>query len=143
MKAEVVCYPGVLPRENVRFVVTNLRHKPGNVYDIYRQRGDVENRLNELFNGLAAGRTSCSRFAANQLRLLFTLAAYALLQELRRIVAPDLPARPQVTKLRLMLLKIGGRVVRSVRRIVVRLADSAPWRDIWLRAARRLGAVYA
>jgi hypothetical protein len=141
IKAEIVSHRGRLPRENVRFVVTNLRQRPKSVYEIYRQRGDAENRLKELFNGLSAGRTSCSRFAANQFRLLLTLGAYALMQELRRLVAKISSVRAQVDTLRLMLLKIGGRVVRSHRRFALHLADSAPWKSIWLRLARRLGAV--
>jgi hypothetical protein len=143
IKAEIVSHPGRLPRENVRFVVTNLGYEAEQLYQLYRERGDTENRLKELFNGLSAGRTSCSRFAANQFRLLLTLGAYALMQELRRLVAPQLRARPQVETLRLMLLKIGGRVRRSHRRIVLHLADSAPWKDIWIRLARRLGAATA
>ena len=44
MKAEVVRLDGREPRDNARFVVTNLRHKPENVYLLYRGRGDSENR---------------------------------------------------------------------------------------------------
>jgi Transposase DDE domain group 1 len=43
----------------------------------------MENRLKELQQGLAMDRTSCSRFAANQLRLLFSVAAYGLFQALQ------------------------------------------------------------
>ena len=45
MKAEVVQYPGRAPRDNPRFVVSNLTLAPEAVYAVYRQRGDVENRL--------------------------------------------------------------------------------------------------
>src|SRR5438309_9116690 len=47
-----------------------------------RGRGDMENRLKELQHGMAMDRTSCSRFAANQLRLLVSVAAYVLFQAL-------------------------------------------------------------
>ncbi len=143
IKAEVVQYPGRLPRENVRYVVTNLRHKPEIVYGIYRQRGEIENRIKELFLGMEMGRTSCHRFTANQFRLLLTLAAYMLLQELRRRITRRSGMRPQVERLRLMLLKIGGRIERSVRRIVVYLARNHPWARDWIRLARELGAVGA
>jgi hypothetical protein len=53
IKAEVVCHPGRPPKNNPRFVVTNLPHTPQHVYEIYRARGDVENRLKELKAGLA------------------------------------------------------------------------------------------
>jgi hypothetical protein len=41
---------------------------------------------------LPIGRTSCSRFWANQFRVLMTAAAYVLMQELRRKVAMALGA---------------------------------------------------
>jgi hypothetical protein len=139
MKTEVVQHEGRLPRENVRFVVTNLPHRPQKVYEIYRQRGEIENRLKELFDGMAIGRTSCSRFLANQFRVLLTLAAYGLMQELRRRLTSLGYGRPQVHKLRLMLIKIGGWVKSSVRRIVLHLAQSHPWVQPWRRVARGLG----
>jgi hypothetical protein len=55
MKAEVVQYPGRAPRDNPRFVVTNLPLPPEGVYALYRQRGDVENRHKELTDKSGAG----------------------------------------------------------------------------------------
>ena len=81
-------------RDNPRFVVTNLRQTPRVVYErIYCARGDIENRIKELLDGLQIDRTSCCRFWANQLRVLLTAAAYVLMQELRRCArrAPPLP----------------------------------------------------
>src|SRR5437016_8969141 len=71
IKAEVVRHPGRDPKNNPRFVVTNLTSAPATIYEqIYCQRGDVENRLKELHHGLEMDRTSCSRFLANQFRVL-------------------------------------------------------------------------
>jgi hypothetical protein len=75
-KAEVVRCPGRDPRDNDRFVVTNLPHKPENVYKIYRGRGDAENRIKELHHGLEVDRTSCTSFLANQLRVFMTAIAF-------------------------------------------------------------------
>ncbi|MEJ2111867.1 MAG: IS1380 family transposase, partial [Acidobacteriota bacterium] len=52
VKAEVVRYPGRSPRDNARYVVTNLTLKPERIYKIYRGRGDMENRIKELHYGL-------------------------------------------------------------------------------------------
>jgi len=43
------------------------------------QRGEIENRIKEL-HALEIDRTSCSRFWANQFRVLLTAAAYVLMQ---------------------------------------------------------------
>jgi len=56
---------------------------PETVYKIYRQRGDCENIIKELKDGLYLDRLSCPSFWANQLRLLLVAAAYVLMQELR------------------------------------------------------------
>ena len=139
-KAEVVSLPGREPRDNLRFVVTNLKVKPSAVYDIYRQRGDSENRIKELKDGLDLGRMSCHGFWANQLRLLLVAAAFVLMQELRHGLRRTALAKAQVSTLQLRLLKIGGRVYRSARRVVIHLAASHPWRESWLKAARVWGA---
>ncbi len=71
IKAEVVRLAGREPRDNPRFVVTNLDRPPRSVYEkVYCARGDIENRIKELLDGLQIDRTSCCRFAANQFRVL-------------------------------------------------------------------------
>jgi hypothetical protein len=44
-------------------------------------RGEIENRIKELHHGLEIDRTSCTSFLANQVRVLLTAAAYALMQD--------------------------------------------------------------
>ena len=140
-KAEVVRLEGREPKLNARFVVTNLPGQAQRVYErIYCQRGEVENRIKELFD-VALDRTSCSRFLANQLRVLLAAAAYVLLQELRLAARGTAWARAQVATLRLELLKIGVQVIASVRRLVLRLPAAFPYRDGWRALALRSGAV--
>jgi hypothetical protein len=141
IKAEMVRLPGRTPRDNPRFVITNLRQTPRFLYErVYCARGDIENRIKELHDGLQIGRTSCCRFWANQLRVLLTAAAYVLMQELRLRAARTACARAQVTTLRERLLKLGVHVVRSVRRIVLHLPTSTPFLDAWRHIALALGA---
>ena len=75
IKAEVVRLKGREPRDNPRFVVTNLLRSSRFVYEwVYCARGDIENRIKELLDGLQIDRTSCCKFLANQLRVLLTAA---------------------------------------------------------------------
>lgn len=144
IKAEVVVHPGRELRDNPRIVITNLRHRPERLYrEIYCARGDSENRLKELHHDLAVGRTSCSRFWANQLRVTLTAAAYVLMQELQLRADHTSLARAQVSRLRLVLLKIGVRVTRSVRRLVLHLPRAHPDPHAWQRIAISFGAVHA
>jgi hypothetical protein len=128
---------------NTRFVVTNLAGAPQTLYDeAYCQRGEAENRIKEQQLGLFADRTSCHDFVANQFRVLLSAAAYLLMDSLRRhaLAATEL-AHAQVGTIRLKLLKIGARVVSSVRRVVIHLAESYPLQDLFARVLDRLRAM--
>jgi hypothetical protein len=141
MKAEVLCYPGRSRKDNPRFLVTNLPHRPATVYTrLYCGRGDMENRLKELQHGLAMDRTSCSRFAANHLRLLLSVAAYVLFQALQGVARTTALGSAQVWTLRERLVKIAVWVERSVRRIILHLPQAFPWRDTWCDLTQALTA---
>lgn len=142
IKAHIALHPGRKPKDNPRFVVTNIKGAPQRIYEqIYCARGDVENRIKELKDGLAIDRTSCTSFLANQFRALITAAAYVLMQELRLQARTTSCAKAQVSTLRLRLLKLGAWVERSVRRIVIHLPVHTPHADAWRQIARSVGAI--
>jgi hypothetical protein len=140
IKAEVVRAVGKKPKDNPRFVITNMPQDPQWLYEkVYCQRGEIENRIKELHE-LQIGRTSCTDFWANQLRVLLTAAAYVLMQELRLRARGTACARAQVWMLRERLLKLGARVLVSARRVVVHLPASFPFLPAFRRVALSLGA---
>jgi len=128
--------------DNPRFVVTSLAGDPQDLYDrVYCQRGEAENRIKEQQLGLFADRTSCHAFLANQFRVLLSAAAYVLVETLRRVgLAGTELAGAQVGTIRLKLLKIGGRIVRSVRRVVLHLASPFPLQELFRAVLARLTA---
>jgi hypothetical protein len=130
---------------NTRLIVTNLAGEPQGLYDeVYCQRGDAENRIKEQQLGLFADRTSCHDFVANQFRVLLSVAAYLLVDHLRRhALAETELAQAQVDTIRLKLLKIGARVVSSVRRVVIHLAEGYPLKDLFGHILGRLRAAPA
>jgi hypothetical protein len=140
MKAEALSYPGRATKDNPRFVVTNLRFSPAMVYAIYCERGDMENRIKELKSGLAMDRTSCSRFGANQFRLLLSAAAFVVFQTLQIHARGTVLANAQVITLRERLLKVAVWIERSARRIVLHLPQHFPWLTPWQHVAAALGA---
>jgi hypothetical protein len=140
IKAEVVQAEGKNPKDNPRFVITNMQQSSQWLYEqVYCQRGDIENRIKELHE-LEIDRTSCTDFWANQFRVLLTAAAYVLMQELRLHARGTDCARAQVGRLRERLLKLGARVLVSVRRVVVHLPASFPFLPTFRRVAWALGA---
>jgi hypothetical protein len=129
---------------NLRFVVTNLPEittdqQAGQVYDDYTQRGESEQRMDELKNGLCADRLSCHRFMANFFRLLMYTAAYNLANAVRR--HPELPevlrvGQPQTW--RTHVIKVAAIVIQTARRVVVRLASNWPHWPLYQAAAKRV-----
>lgn len=130
---------------NPRFVVTNLPgddpvlDTPSTIYNFYTDRGDVENRIKELKNGLLSGRTSCHRFRANQFRLLLHAVAFVLLQALRQVLKGTEGAQWQAGTIRTKILKVGALITETVRRIVFKLPSSHPRQHLWKHLAVEIG----
>lgn len=116
---------------NTRFVVTSKADEPQSLYDWYVDRGEAEGWIKDYKNALKADRLSCHRFWANQFRLLLHAAAYWLLDALRRDLVAAGQERMQLDTLRLMLLKIAGRVRQLTTRIKLHLASSHPGQHLW------------
>jgi hypothetical protein len=124
---------------NTRFVVTTRDDPPAALYAWYTDRGETENWIKDLKLACFAGRLSCHRFWANQVRLLLHGAAYWLLDTLRRWLVAAGAARMQLDTLRLRLIKIGGRVRELASRVHLRLASSHPGEPLWRLLADREG----
>lgn len=127
---------------NLRFIVTSLPvasvDDPPRLYDEYVQRGESEHRMDELKNGLHAGRLSCHRFVANFWRLMLHAAAYNLLNALRddeSIPAQLRRARPATWRSK--LIKVAATVVQTSRRVVIQLATQWPFWDLYTAVSRR------
>jgi hypothetical protein len=128
---------------NPRFVVTSLAAEARPARELYESaycgRGDAENRVKEQKLDLASGRTSTSAFRANQLRLWFSGCAYLLASGLRRLGLGGTPlARAQCGTLRQRLLKVGGWVRVTARRVRVSLSEAFPLRAVFARACAAL-----
>lgn len=125
---------------NTRFVVTNVLFESADeIYDsIYTGRGDAENRIKELKLHLKADRLSCTRFKANQFRLLMHTFAFVLLWRLRQSLAGTELAAATVDTIKLKLLKIGARVVQSVRRVHFSLPSAYPYQRLFAIALQNI-----
>ena len=143
-KAQVLVHPNKdAHRDNDRYLIHNLdsRYGPEGAFHFYYGHSDMENNIKELKNDLAMDRTSCSRFSANQFRLILTLAAYVLMQSVAEETSDLDLLKAQMATLRDRLLKIAVRVRSSTRRITLEFTSHHPWADSWLHAAAALGAV--
>jgi Transposase DDE domain group 1 len=134
-------------KQNPRFVVSSLSAEqwPAAVLyeELYCARGDMENRIKEQQLALFADRTSTATMRANQLRLWFSSVAYVLVNELRRVgLRGTAWARAQADTIRTRLLKIGGIVRLSVRRVYVALSSVFPLQDLFRRVLLNIQQAY-
>ena len=131
--------------QRCRFLVTSLnRHQvpPGQLYeDTYCPRGEMENRIKDCQLDLFADRMSAQAYKANQVRLIFAAFAYVLIDGIRRVALRNTALANAVpSTIRLKLLKIGARIVNSVRRIKLSLPDACPGKNPVLQGSHRSGA---
>ena len=107
--------------------------------DEYGARGDMENRIKEQQLCLFADRTSAATMRANEVRLWFSSVAYTLMTALRRVGLSDTDlAKAQCDTIRLKLLKIGARILVTVRKVWVSLSESCPYRRIFAQVYQNL-----
>jgi hypothetical protein len=146
MKAEVTVNPrepDKTHRDNPRFVVTNRTGEPEAIYADYCGRGDPENRIKELHE-LGVSRLSCHEFEANQLRVLFSSVAYALVQLMRDAAASNdaaqcsTMAKWQAPTWRHRIIKCAAIVKHSTRRVLFSVSRDAPFANLLFSLGQRL-----
>jgi len=130
---------------NPRFVVTSLSADAWEARRLYEElycaRGEMENRIKEQLM-LFADRTSTAWMRSNQIRLYFSSLAYLLLQALRRLGLKGTEwAQAQATTIRLKVLKIGGLIRVTVRKVWIALAGGYPYAEAWASVWERLQQV--
>ena len=118
---------------DTRFVVTSL--PDGSARALYErrycQRGQAENHIKAWKTHLAADRTSCTKAAANQVRLFLHAGAYWLLWSLRTLMPRRSSWRTaQFDTLRLRLVKLAVRVVEMKTQVKLHLPSHAPCQSI-------------
>lgn len=136
------------PRENGRQVrrikapgtLCSVARNPEEFYrSMYCQRGEMENRIKEQQLCLFADRTSCTRFSANQFRLMLSSFAYVLVEGIRRLgLSGTKAANWRVDTIRLNLFKIAARVRVTCRRVVFHLASFTPEASLFDQVLIRL-----
>jgi hypothetical protein len=127
---------------NTRFVVTTRGDDPKELYEFYARRGESENWIKDFKLHVKADRLSCHRFVANQFRLLLHAAAYWLMDALRRKLIDSGARRMQLDTLRLLLIKIGGRVRELMTKVRLHLASGHPGQSLWRTLSGAFGGVH-
>jgi hypothetical protein len=127
---------------NRRFVVSTRTDKSKELYEFYARRAESENWIKDFKLYLKADRLSCHRFIANQFRLLLHAAAYWLLDTLRKKLVRSGVRRMQLDTLRLILIKVGGRVRELMTKVRMHLASGHPGQRLWHALSVAFGGVH-
>lgn len=127
---------------NLRFMITNRKGLSKDLVKWYDHRGEAENLIKELKLGMYADRLSCHRFRANAVRLQLHTIANLLMTYFRRSVLTSTPlAKASPDTIRIRLLKVGARVVRTARRLQFHIAAHWPGQDLFQHCHQVLTAV--
>ena len=110
------------------FIVTTLEMEPYQVIQFYCGRGKMENFIKEGKSGFDFTSVSSSSKLVNANRLLVHALAYNLFNWFRRLALAASMRKQRIDAIRLKLLKIAARVVKSARYKYFKLCSSCPYK---------------
>lgn len=126
---------------NVRHFVSNLPEMDAReiYFDFYVKRGDTsENRIKELKNMCFSGRLSNHGFWANFMRLVISSITYEMFLIIKNMIRKTKfhEARKwQIDNIRLYLLKAGGTIKKTAKRIYLKISKAFVYKDLLLELA--------
>lgn len=109
------------------FIVTTMEMKPYQVIQFYCSRGKMENFINEGKSGFDFSSVSSAVRVVNENRLQVHARAYNLFNWFRRLALPVSMRVKCIDTIRLKMLKIGAKVVKSARYKYFKLCSSCPY----------------
>lgn len=110
------------------FIVTTMEMEPYQVIQFYCGRGKMENFIKEGKSGFDFASVSSSSKLVNANRLLVHGLAYNLFNWFRRLALAVSMRKQRIDTIRLQLLKIAARVVKSARYKYFKLCSSCPYK---------------
>lgn len=110
------------------FIVTNMALSPEGILKYYRNRGAMENFIKESKNGFDFSSTSSRSKLVNANRLQLHMLAYNLFNYFKRLVLPKNMRKMQIDTIRLKLIKVASKVVKSARYLIFKLCSSCPYK---------------
>ena len=111
------------------FIVTNMNSSPEDIIRFYCKRGIMENYIKESKNGFDFAAVSSSSKIVNANRLQVHALAYNIFNWFKRLALSAKMRKQQIDTIRLKLLKIATKVVRSARYTIFKLCSSCPYKN--------------
>ena len=111
------------------FIVTNMESSPEYLIKFYCKRGLMENFIKESKTGFDFDSVSSHTRIVNANRLQIHTLAYNIFNWFRRLSLSVNIRKKRIDTVRLKLIKIVAKVIRSARYITFELCSSCPYKD--------------
>ena len=111
------------------FIVTNMESSPEYLIKFYCKRGLMENFIKESKTGFDFASVSSHTRIVNANRLQIHALAYNIFNWFRRLALSANMRKQRIDTVRLKLLKIAAKVIRSARYITFKLCSSCSYKD--------------
>ena len=111
------------------FIVTNMESSPEYLIKFYCKRGLMENFIKESKTGFDFASVNSHTRIVNANRLQIHALAYNIFNWFRRLTLSANMRKQRIDTVRLKLLKIAAKVIRSARYITFKLCSSCPYKD--------------
>ena len=109
------------------FIVTNMEESPTDLIRFYCKRGLMETFIRESKHGFHMDSMSSHSMTVNANKLQLSMLAYNLFNWFRRLVLPRSFQKLQVDTIRLKLLKVAAKLIRSARYLTFKLCTYCPY----------------
>ncbi len=120
------------------FIVTTMEMEPYQVIQFYCGRGKMENFIKESKSGFDFSSVSSHSKMVNANRLQVHALAYNLFNWFRRLALSAKMRKQQIDTIRLKLLKVAAKAVRSARYITFKLCSSCPYKDEFFETLKNI-----
>lgn len=111
------------------FIVTNMTVAIEDVIKFYCGRGKMENYIKESKSGFDFGAVSSHSKIVNSNRVLIHALTYNIFNWFKRLTLPANMRKQCVNTIRLKLIKIAAKVVKTGRYIYFKLCSSCPYKN--------------
>ena len=121
------------------FIVTNMDSSPEYLVKFYCKRGLMENFIKESKSGFDFASVSSHARIVNANRFQIHALAYNIFNWFRRLALSANMRKQRIDTVRLKLLKIAVKVVRSARYITFKLCSSCPYKSEFYKTIFNIG----
>ena len=115
--------------------------EPYQLIRFYCGRGRMENFIKESKSGFDFAAVSSHSNTVNANRMRLHMLAYNLFNWFRRLVLPIALRKQRIDTIRLKLIKIAAKAVRSARYITFKLCSSCPYKTEFYETLRNISSL--